>query len=69
MFTSSKPLSANHQFMLRPEYLELLIGLAMLPLLAGLLGQQQLLRSFLILGSCFEGIFQGIALPFLDLPE
>ncbi len=69
MFSSSTSLSGQNQFMLRPEYLDLLISLAMLPLLASLLGQQQLLRSALILGSWCEGIFQGIALPFLDLSE
>lgn len=54
---------------LKPQYLELFISLAMLPLLVGLLAHQQLFKCALSLGGLCESIFQGITLPFIDLPD
>lgn len=69
MFSSSNPLSIQNQFLLKPEYLDLMISLAMLPLLAGVLGQQQLFKCVLTLGGWSEGVFQGISLPFLEISK
>ncbi len=69
MFSPSTPLSKVPPILLKPEYLELMLSLATLPLLVALLGQQQLFKCFITLGNWSEGILQGISLPFLDLAE
>ncbi|WP_299402028.1 hypothetical protein [Acaryochloris sp. IP29b_bin.148] len=68
---SSSTTSSSNQpsILLKPECLEVLISLAILPLLLALLGQQQLLRGFLTLGGWCEGLLQGMALPFLEIAE
>jgi hypothetical protein len=54
---------------LKPQYLEWMISLAILPLLVALLGQKQLFPCLLAIGDCCESLFQGIALPILDCSE
>jgi hypothetical protein len=54
---------------LKPECLEWMISLAILPLLIALLGQKQLLSCTLAIGNWCESLFQGIALPILDQSE
>ena len=69
MVSSSNPRFNAPPILFKPEQLELLISLAILPFLVALLGQQQLFRGFSIFGSLSESLLHGISLPFLDLAE
>lgn len=66
MVSSVNPRSKAATMELKPQYLELLMGLTILPLLMGLLAQHQLLKGSLILGNWCENLFLGIALPFVE---
>lgn len=66
MFSSVKSQADTQPILLKPQYLELFLSLTILPLLVGLLAQQQLLRCFTTLGGWCESLLQGIALPFVE---
>lgn len=69
MVSSSNPFSKVPPILFKPRQLELLVSLAILPILVALLGQQQLFRCLTTLGTWSESLLQGVSLPFLDLPE
>ena len=69
MFSTSNPLSSTPSILFKPEHLEWLISLAILPILIALLGQQQLFKGLFTLGAWSESLLQGISLPFLDDSE
>lgn len=69
MFSPTHPFSKVPPILFKPEQLELLVSLAILPILVALLGQQQLFRCLTTLGTWSESLLQGVALPFLDWPE
>ncbi|WP_299490433.1 hypothetical protein [Acaryochloris sp. IP29b_bin.137] len=69
MFSPTHFPPPSQPLLLKPQQLELLISLAILPLLVGLLAQQQLSQCVLTFGGWFESIFHGIALPFVEISD